>query len=198
MFKNNYTEVELLQGLAVGDKSVISAIYQTYRPILTKWIVSHGGLDSEADDIFQEALIIMYEKAKNPEFCLTCQVGTYIFAISKRLWLKKINRSGKSISFEEEIGDDEDDQTRNPFNYDEDMTDYWAEELKFDRLNEAMNRLGDPCNKLLHAFYIQNKSMQEIAADFGYTNAENAKTQKYKCLTRLKKLYFELEKKLNN
>jgi hypothetical protein len=32
--------------------------------------------------------------------------------------------------------------------------------------------------------------MPEIAASFGYTNAENAKTQKYKCLMRLKKLFF--------
>jgi hypothetical protein len=32
--------------------------------------------------------------------------------------------------------------------------------------------------------------MQEIAASFGYTNADNAKNQKYKCLMRLKKLFF--------
>jgi hypothetical protein len=33
-------------------------------------------------------------------------------------------------------------------------------------------------------------NMQEIATSFGYTNAENAKTQKYKCLMRLKKIFF--------
>jgi hypothetical protein len=32
--------------------------------------------------------------------------------------------------------------------------------------------------------------MQEIAAAFGYTNADNAKNQKYKCLVRLKKIFF--------
>jgi hypothetical protein len=32
--------------------------------------------------------------------------------------------------------------------------------------------------------------MQEIALSFGYTNAENAKNQKYKCLMRLKKIFF--------
>jgi hypothetical protein len=42
----------------------------------------------------------------------------------------------------------------------------------------------------LEAFYIQKKSMNEIAGDFGYTNPENAKNQKYKCLIRLKKLFF--------
>ena len=32
--------------------------------------------------------------------------------------------------------------------------------------------------------------MNVIAQEFGYTNADNAKTQKYKCLVRLKKLFF--------
>lgn len=32
--------------------------------------------------------------------------------------------------------------------------------------------------------------MQELALEFGYTNADNAKTQKYKCLVRLKKIFF--------
>jgi hypothetical protein len=53
-----------------------------------------------------------------------------------------------------------------------------------------MNGLGEPCKSLLEAFYIQKRSMQEIATGFGYTNAENAKNQKYKCLMRLKKLFF--------
>jgi len=57
-------------------------------------------------------------------------------------------------------------------------------------MENAMNKIGEPCKSLLDAYYIQKKNMQEIAADFGYTNADNAKTQKYKCLMRLKKLFF--------
>ena len=51
-------------------------------------------------------------------------------------------------------------------------------------------KLGEPCKSLLEAFYIEKRSMPEIAAHFGYTNADNAKTQKYKCLMRLKKIFF--------
>ena len=53
-----------------------------------------------------------------------------------------------------------------------------------------MGGLGEPCKSLLEAFYLKKKSMQEIAGSFGYTNSENAKNQKYKCLMRLKKLFF--------
>jgi len=37
----------------------------------------------------------------------------------------------------------------------------------------------------------------EIAHRFGYTNADNAKNQKYKCLMRLKKLFFDQYKNDN-
>jgi hypothetical protein len=54
----------------------------------------------------------------------------------------------------------------------------------------ALKKIGEPCKSLLEAFYMEKKSMPEIASAFGYTNADNAKTQKYKCLVRLKKLFF--------
>jgi hypothetical protein len=57
-------------------------------------------------------------------------------------------------------------------------------------MDRALNSLGEPCKSLLKAFYIEKKSMDQIALLFGYTNADNAKNQKYKCLMRLKKLFF--------
>ncbi len=61
---------------------------------------------------------------------------------------------------------------------------------EFAVMEKAMANLGEPCKTLLEAFYLNKKTMQEIATAFGYTNAENAKTQKYKCLLRLKKIFF--------
>ena len=57
-------------------------------------------------------------------------------------------------------------------------------------MDVAISKLGEPCKSLIEAFYLQKKNMQEIADDFGYTNADNAKNQKYKCLMRLKKIFF--------
>jgi hypothetical protein len=73
---------------------------------------------------------------------------------------------------------------------DDEMEDHEKRNTEFAMMEKAMGSLGEPCKSLLEAFYMQKKNMQEIAAGFGYTNAENAKTQKYKCLMRLKKLFF--------
>ena len=56
------------------------------------------------------------------------------------------------------------------------------------RMNFALSNLGEPCKTILVQYYYMKQTMQEIAAMFHYTNAENAKNQKYKCLQRLKKL----------
>ena len=61
-------------------------------------------------------------------------------------------------------------------------------------MEQAMNNLGEPCKSLLEAYYMEKKSMVEIAGDFGYTNADNAKNQKYKCLMRLKKIFSQFNK----
>ena len=60
-------------------------------------------------------------------------------------------------------------------------------------MNNSLIDLGEPCSELIKDFYINKLSMEQIAEKFGYTNADNAKTQKYKCLQRLKKIFFEKE-----
>jgi DNA-directed RNA polymerase specialized sigma subunit len=73
---------------------------------------------------------------------------------------------------------------------DDEVEDQEKRNTEFIMMEKAMGSLGEPCQSLLNAFYMQKKNMQEIASSFGYTNAENAKTQKYKCLMRLKKAFF--------
>ena len=185
MTKVFYTDTELLEGLARGNRDAVAAIYKLYHSVLTKWILTRGGLEADAEDVFQEALVVLYEKAKDPEFCLTCKLSTYLFAVSKRLWFKKAERAANYYSLSDEEGGEKEIGT-----YDDDLQVHAEKEMQFDQLSKAMDQLGEPCSSLLKAFYQDKKNMQEIAELFRYTNAENAKTQKYKCLTRLRKIFF--------
>ena len=73
----------------------------------------------------------------------------------------------------------------------DDIEEQGERDMQFGKMQSALGMLGEPCKTIIEDFYIHNKSMQEICEDFGYTNADNAKTQKYKCLQRLKKLFFQ-------
>ena len=72
----------------------------------------------------------------------------------------------------------------------EDISIHTEADRQFIQMENALKQLGEPCRTIITDFYIHNRSMQDICTKFGYTNADNAKNQKYKCLQRLKKLFF--------
>ncbi len=171
----------LLQGLAKNDKRAVEMIYKDNFNLVQALVINNNGSSEDAKDIFQEAMIVLFEKVQSGNFELNCQVGTFIYSVGRRLWLKKLlqaNRFQIAESYEEIVS------------VDEEMEEHERRNNDFTIMEKAMAGLGEPCKSLLEAFYLQKKSMQDIAAGFGYTNPENAKNQKYKCLMRLKKLFF--------
>jgi RNA polymerase sigma factor (sigma-70 family) len=180
--KSDITEQALLKGLANNDTKAIETIYKDNYRMVQAFILNNNGSYDDARDIFQEAMIALYEKAKSESFVLTCQIKTYVYSVCRRLWLKRLQQLGRYVakvdSLEETIPVEEDLEYHEKRNAD------------FAIMDHALGSLGEPCKSLLEAYYIQKKDMTEIAQSFGYTNADNAKNQKYKCLMRLKKLFF--------
>jgi len=177
------TDEELLQGIAAGARQATAQVYRKHYPTVMRWLQSAGGEEADAADIFQEAMVVLFEKSRNPEFRLSCRIGTYLFAICKHLWYKKLEQQRRMPQHDSEADPD-------AAAFEDDLTAHEEREEHYAQLDVSLDALGEPCRSLLRAFYHQGKSMQEIAADFGYTNPDNAKTQKYKCLTRLKKIFF--------
>lgn len=179
--KAEINEKLLLEGLARSDKKAIESIYKDNYNLVQALVVNNNGTADDAKDIFQEAMIVLYEKVQTGSFELNCQIRTFVYAISRRLWLKRLMQQNRfTISDGHEIS----------VQVDEEMDEHEKRNTEFNMMEKAMSGLGEPCKSLLEAFYMEKRSMQEIAASFGYTNAENAKNQKYKCLVRLKKLFF--------
>lgn len=181
--RNDSFEQGLLKGLAKNDRKAIETIYKQNYAMVQNLILSNSGTDEDAKDIFQESLIVLYEKAISGTFELNCQIKTYVYSVSRRLWLKRLQLQQK---FEPEV-----EGLEQTVPVEEDLEGHEQRNADFVIMEKAMMGLGEPCKSLLESYYMQKKSMVEIAADFGYTNADNAKNQKYKCLMRLKKLFFD-------
>jgi len=180
--KAEINEQILLKGLVNDDSKAIETIYKENYNMVQAFILNNNGTYDDARDIFQEAMITLYEKAKSESFVLTCQIKTYIYSVCRRLWLKRLQQMGKYISAGENLEE--------TVPVEEDLEIHEKRNAEFAIMERAMGSLGEPCKSLLDAYYIQKKGMTEIASEFGYTNADNAKNQKYKCLMRLKKLFF--------
>jgi RNA polymerase sigma factor (sigma-70 family) len=153
-------------------------------------IINNNGSADDAKDVFQEAMIVLYEKVRSGSFELNCQIKTYVYSVSRRLWLKRLQQQSR---FTVEVSSME-----NTVSVEDDLGEHEKRDAEFNIMDKAISGLGEPCKSLLEAYYLKKKSMQEIASVFGYTNAENAKNQKYKCLMRLKKIFFDQYKNGNS
>lgn len=180
---------DLLKGLAGGDRKSIELIYKSHFNMIQSLVINNSGSTDDARDIFQEALVVLYEKVRMGSFELNCQLKTYLYSICKRLWLKRLQQSSRYVATDADL--------ESTVNVEEDMAVHEKRDADYELMNKAIGSLGEPCKSLLEAYYINKMNMQDIASQFGYTNADNAKNQKYKCLMRLKKIFFTRYKNEN-
>ena len=174
------TDQLLISGIKNGDNKALELLYKSHFKPINFLVLNNNGTEDEAKDIYQEAVILFYEKMKDNSFELTCSIATYLYAICKRLWLRKLSAKSKYVAdlYENEKYEEVEVNTQT------------ENEIQFQQMNTALLSLGEPCKTIIEDYYIHNLSMNAIADKFGYTNADNAKNQKYKCLQRLKKLFF--------
>lgn len=172
----------LIQGIAAEDKGSVEQLYRQHYNMVQTMVIANTGSKDDAADLFQETVIVLYEKVKTGNFELQCLLKTFLYSVARRLWLKKLQQQQKYISQPEGLED--------VVLVEDEIESHLKVQNDFAIMETAMSKIGEPCKSLLQAYYLQKKHMNTIATEFGYTNADNAKTQKYKCLVRLKKLFF--------
>lgn len=174
------TEAQLMASIKSGQSSAFRKLYTDYFGMIRYMIVNNNGSEEEAQDIFQEAMVVLYEKVNEGNFELTSTLKTWIYAVCRNKWLKQLEKKKKNYRFTDFE------------NFDETIAANEEEETNVHALlRESLSRLGTGCRKLLLLFYYFRKSMDEIATELNYTNADNAKSQKYKCIQKLKTIYAE-------
>jgi RNA polymerase sigma factor (sigma-70 family) len=170
---------EILDRIRSGDERVLDMLYKKYFRMMAKIVLGNNGTEDDAKDIYQEALIVFWQKATGSDFVLTSKISTYLYSICLNQWRKELERRSR-LSREEKDG--QDFQTH--------------EEQQSARIVlNCIEELGDPCKSILMYHYFDGLSMTDIAERMNFANTDTAKTKKYKCKKRLdslvKKLYSE-------
>jgi RNA polymerase sigma factor (sigma-70 family) len=178
----HYFDELQVSALRKKDSAALRQLYKEHYPMVLNLVLTNSGTEQEAKDVFQEAIIHFYERLQQAEFVLTCKIKTYLYAVSRRLWLKRLAEQKKQIRVDE--------ADRFP-EVDEAMVELERTEQNFQTMDKALITLGEPCRTLVEDYYLRGLTMEEVTLKFGYTNTDNAKNQKYKCLQRLKRIFFE-------
>ena len=181
------TDDALIAAIRGGDERALAHLYRLHWPMVSHFVLQNSGSEDDAQDVYQEGVVVFYEKVRDGSLELSCQIKTYLYAVCRRLWLKRLTSKSR---FGVRLLDGEEHGPYLNIGAEEDVLAAEEQDRRFATMGEALANLGEPCKSLLEGFYLLDKSMQDLTAEFGYTNADNAKNQKYKCLVRLKKLFF--------
>jgi len=162
------------------DSNVAFAIlHQKYFVYTKKFVLNNNGNLEDAEDIFQDALIILYEKLYADNFKAYTCLANYLSGISKNLWLKRL----RNKEFLTEIPDNYYITHQEEINTAiENERDYW------DKLNDYMNAISSHCKNLIQDIFMNNKNIEEIQSKYKYSSKHNAQNQKHKCVEQIRKI----------
>ncbi len=173
------SDEEVIAKIKKGDERALDFLYKKNYKMMTNMIIKNNGSEDEAKDIYQEALIVVWQKVLSPDFVLSSKLSTYLYSICQNLWRKELERKNRHTG-EEEITKTE-------------ITDIDKKE-RIEVINQCINDLGETCRSILTYYYFDDMSMAEIAEKMGFANADTAKTKKYKCKQELDKMIKTLYK----
>lgn len=170
----NYTNEELLNGILRNDNLVLQYIYKNFFYKINFFIKKNSGDDDDSNDIFQEAIIIIYRKLKDNNLVLDCSFETYLYSVCRFLWLKQLE---KRKTEREKIQDNHDFNTDiydNAFETTAEMNE------KYRLYQKHFKNLGTDCQKVLQMFF-DKVPLKQIAKVMGFQSEKYAKKRKYKC-----------------
>jgi RNA polymerase sigma factor (sigma-70 family) len=159
---------------------MIKYVYRELYPVIRNLVVTNSGTDEDAEDVFQDALVIVYKKGKDEELVLSSSFKTFFFSICKNLWSQRL---GKEKDIRQMFVETEETVTL-PESITKEM--HTAENEKIKLYQKHFLSLGDDCQKVLRLF-LRKMSLREIAEIMGYKTEKYAKTRKFDCKEELKK-----------
>jgi RNA polymerase sigma factor (sigma-70 family) len=178
-------DTEVIELIKKGDESAIEYLYKKNYKMMINLILKNNGTEEEAKDIYQEALIVFWQKVTSGNLVMTSKISTYLYSICLNLWRKELERKNKHSNEDADIADN---------------SNLFEENEKVKLIQECLNLLGESCRNILSYYYFDELSMNDIAVKMGFANADTAKTKKYKCkqeLDRLVKSKFSISDFMN-
>jgi RNA polymerase sigma factor (sigma-70 family) len=167
-----FSDSELFQGLIAQDESVLKEYYVLYFHNVRRYVLSNSGSEEDARDLFQDVLMVLFQKSRNKSFVLSCSLGTFVYSVSRRLWLKELTRrrkvSHQSLDHEDFVDLDSDIEMISDKN----------ERMFFYRI--CFEQLSEACRKVL-ALSAEGCSIAEITMLMGYTSEQYTRNRRYRC-----------------
>ena len=178
-----YTDQTLItllrSSLKKENNEALSHLYEKYYGGVARFVIDNSGTRDDAKDIFQDGLIVLCEKVKDTDFVWSSKLHTFLFAVCKNLWFKRLRKASNREVSTENIHE----LPVLDITFDDPYED---EKLQ---LTGMLEKLGGSCREVLILFYFRRFSMKEIAATMNLADEKVAKNKKARCMAKLRQLF---------
>lgn len=168
----------LLQRLRAQDDRAYQTLYEQYYPSVERFVSRNNGDGDQAADVFQETLLVLLTKISQPDFELTASLKTYIFSISKHLWLTQLKKNSQQTGL---VGVEEATLGIYTLTIESPRT---ATDLVW----AILDKITAQCRALLSALFRLNRGINAVIEPKHYANKHTAQNQKYKCLQQTRRI----------
>lgn len=173
-----HPDQKYIEALLHNNKPLLDELYKKFSGKIKWMVLKNNGTVNDAADIFQDALLSLYHKARYQNFELTCPLDAFLYLICKNKWLNELNkRKSGGVTISEDDG----------YNIGEDSfrlaEEYILQQERFDLLAEKIAQLGESCQQLLRLSW-SGKSMEEVAESLQMTYGY-ARKKKSECMAKL-------------
>jgi hypothetical protein len=187
---SHLNDIDLI-GLIQQNQDYLGIVYKRCKGYSIKFMrnITGNKMDEyELEDVFHDAVLVLYEKIIKGNFVLTASIQTYLNSVCRFQLLTKLKQIN-TLNIVDGDGNSKHDSS---------ITDQLDEiidekESQFTAIENALLKMKDAgghCYELLTLFWYHKKSMNELTTVFGYTNEVNTRVQKSKCQKRLEKMAF--------
>ena len=166
-----FTNIDLFNGILGQNKEALKYLYAKFYPNVAKMIYHQGGQEDDANDIFQEAIIIFYRKAKKGQLDSNYAVLPYLMSTCRLIWLKTLQNRQKD---KEALPMIEAAEEESPLYLE------YLESKRKELFYEHFKKLSEDCQKTLTAFF-NGTSFSQMADELGLSSEEFARRKKYLC-----------------
>lgn len=166
-----------MDGLLRNDPQVVGSIYTEHFPAVRQYVLKNSGTTNDAQDVFQEAVTVLWLQVKEGRFNSTAEPGPggFLFRVAKFKWLDVVRSAAHR-----KMRVLHDDGAHVPA----EERDLEMEE-RIRRLRKVYAKLDDKCRKVLDQFYFERRDLASIAENMG-VEEESIRTIKYRCMMKLR------------
>jgi RNA polymerase sigma factor (sigma-70 family) len=175
---HEYSDSEIMEGLRERNAAVIQFVYRKYFRQIRSFVEANSGTRMDAEDVFQDALVVIYQKSISGSLVLSSTLNTFLYSICKNLWRQQLHKRGLLPEHHESIEADRLADTHTPELFQEE-----AEKLRL--FSKHFDKLSEPDQKFLK-MVLNKEPLSRIASVMGYKSYAYAKARKYIIKEKLK------------